>query len=717
MHSEAPSIVLRAAAALAADDPERALAESVAELEKSGARLVEPEGSSVEGVWLDVRALGRRLCFAAPNEPVEADTRALLADILRCALLRAQEHERARRVAERLDMMSAASFEGIFVHVNGVVIDVNQRVVELSGYEHAELLGPGAMEKCVVPEDFPKVRERIASRYEGAYVITALHKDGTRFPVELQSKQGKLGDRPVRVVAVRDVTERERTLALLHESEARLRDLAEEAFDLTVISRDGVILDVDERLETLLGYQREQLLGQSLYEKMAPASRPLARDVITEGRVGSYEAVLVAASGELVPVEVVGVTSTLNGEPVRVAGLRDLREAQRHEAERRKLEQQLVRSQRLDSLGVLAGGIAHDFNNLLVGVLGNAELLIERVRDPIDRKSAQEIRAAGERAADLVKQMLAYAGQRDVVRREPVDLGALFHELHQLLAATLSKKARVRLSVAHGSVVLGDRATITQVLMNLLTNASDALGDNPGTIEVRTDLLHVPDANWDDALGATIRPGNWVLLEVRDSGVGMDEETRGRVFEPFFTTKARGHGLGLAACLGIVSAHGGAIRVESEPGKGSVFSVLLPASEVTSVPPPEPVWGVRQKPCRVLVVDDEAVVRSQVRRSLELRGYTVEEANGGRSALRAFEQRGADVILLDMTMHDIDGAEVARAIRAGGSRVPIVLASGYLKESAERGLGSAAVQGFLRKPYRIVDLVDAIERALGTVAT
>ncbi len=288
------------------------------------------------------------------------------------------------------------------------------------------------------------------------------------------------------------------------------------------------------------------------------------------------------------PVLCVVADSTLDGQPVRAAGLRDLRPVRRLEAERRALEQRLERAQRLDSLGVLAGGIAHDFNNLLAGVLGNAELLREMVTGAEQRESAEAIVAAAQRAAALTRQMLAYAGQRDLGRREPVDLGELVAELRTLLGATLSKKARLELAVDARSVVLGNRATLSQVLMNLLTNASDALGDEAGVIEVRARRVTELDARWDGALGATVRPGDWVLIEVNDTGSGMDEATRGRVFEPFFSTKERGHGLGLAACLGIVSAHGGAVLVESEPGRGSCFSVLLPAGAGEPAPSPRP---------------------------------------------------------------------------------------------------------------------------------
>ncbi|MEI9937473.1 MAG: response regulator [Pseudomonadota bacterium] len=407
--------------------------------------------------------------------------------------------------------------------------------------------------------------------------------------------------------------------------------------------------------------------------------------------------------------------STFAGLPVRVAGVRDLRPVRRLEAERRRLEQQIERSQRLDSLGVLTGGIAHDFNNLLVGILGNADLLLMTLTLEDERESALAIRAAGERAADLTRQMLAYAGQREPARNDPVDIGELLRELKQLLNATLSKKMELELSIESGCLVLGDRATLTQVVMNLLTNASDALDGRPGKVQVRVSRVERPDARWEDALGATIAPGAWVLLEVRDNGVGMDQATRDRVFEPFFTTKDSGHGLGLAACLGIVASHKGAILVESAAGQGSCFSVLLPASERWQTEP-----TVRNPatpaPCQVLVVDDEQLVRAHLRRALELRGYHVDEAASGEAGLARFAASAPDVIVLDFMMGDMTGIDVIRRIRRTGSRVPIVLSSGYLDASSERDLDPASFQAFLRKPYRTEDLMLAIEqaRALGS---
>jgi len=626
-----------------------------------------------------------------------------------CAVVEeARDHD--ARLRERLEMLSSASFEGILVHVDGNVIDANQRLCEMLGYGLGEVLGPEILGRCVAPEDLAAVGQRMATQYEGAYVITGVRKDGSRFRAELQSKQGRIGARPVRVVAVRDVTERERTHALLRESEQRFRDLARAAFDFTTFTRDGVIVDVDGDPGPVLGLSRAEMLGRSVLAFTAPSAQPKVQQRIQDGIIGSYEAVAQHKDGEVVPVLLMVTMTTLNGQPVRAAAVRDLRPAQRLEAERRTLEQSLQRAQRLDSLGVLAGGIAHDFNNLLTGVMGNASVLRDMSADPERREIAEAIVTASQRAAALTRQMLAYAAQRDLGRREPVDLADLVGELRGLLAATLSKQARLEVMVEPGTMVDGDRATLGQVMMNLLTNASDALGDRAGVIEVRARRVSTLDARWEAALGATVGPGSWVLVEVRDTGAGMDEETRGRVFEPFFSTKERAHGLGLAACLGIVAAHGGAVLVESQPGQGSCFSVVLPASSAKPVAPPVEVRPAAA--CRILIIDDESLVRTQLRRLLELRGYQVAEAADGRSGIAAVADGRPDLVILDMTMPDLNGAEVLRQVRASGSRVPVIVSSGYLDVAVERRLPQGEFQAFLAKPYGATDLTAAIDRAL-----
>jgi PAS domain S-box-containing protein len=612
-----------------------------------------------------------------------------------------------------MQLLSAASFEGLMFHVDGVIFDANQRLAEMLGYEPSELLGDQSLRHGVAPEDLPKVLALMAEGYEGEYVITGVRKDGSRFRAELQAKQGKLGDRPVRVVAVRDVTARERTQALLRESETRLRNLAEATFDLTLFIRDGVIVDVAGSVDKLLGYTREEFVGRNAVEFVDPRYARATVEALAKDRVGVFETVAIAKTGEAIPFEVIAVHSTLQGEPVRMSAIRDLRPARRLEDERRKLQVDLERSQRLDSLGLLAGGIAHDFNNLLTGVLGYAELLQLDARDLLERERIQGIIDAAQRAASLTAQLLAYAGRKELGPRVPVDLSELLRELRVLFDVTLSKKARVSLSIEEHHVVLGNRATLTQVVMNLLTNASDALGADPGAIGVKLSRVTRPDARFARALGAKIGPGEWVLLEVTDTGCGMDEATQARIFEPFFSTKEQGHGLGLAASVGIVTSHGGAIVVESAPARGSKFSVLLPAH--AGRPQAEPI-DERRAPLtllRVLIVDDEPIIRSQLSDALRARGYEVTEASNGHGALAALDQDAAhapSLILLDMTMPDLSGIEVLRRIRESGSNVPVVLSSGY--HDAALKLDSSSFQGFLVKPYTLSQLFDALERAI-----
>ena len=688
---------------LARDDAKLAWAECLARLAAFGIR---EHAGGAAAPWLSLDVKGRKVALVGGTDAL---TRTL-APLLRLGLARLADQEEHRKTLERVDLLSAASFEGILVHIDGVVIDANQRLAEILLCSPEELLGPATMARTVAPEDLAAVLQRVASGYEGAYTITGVRSDGSRFRAELQSKQGKLGDTPVRIAAVRDVTERERTVSLLRESERHLQDLALGAFDFTVTSREGFILEIGGKFEQILGYTRNEVMGRSVFDFVAVEVHSIAKQAIADQREDAYESIAVAKDGQKIAVEVVGVRSTMNGEAVRVSGFRDLREKRRLQAERRKLEQQLERSQRLDSLGVLAGGIAHDFNNLLVGVIGNASLLQMTLTDPDDREAADGIMMAAERAATLTRQMLAYAGRQDLTRRDPVDLEQMFRELRTLLDATLSKKAQLSFALEPGSVVLGDRATLTQVMMNLLANASDALSGKPGEIAVRTRHVQQLAACWDEALGAPVGSGDWLLIEVEDNGVGMDEATRQRVFEPFFSTKESGHGLGLAACLGIVTSHGGALLIQSELGHGSCFSLVLPATRARAVAE-NPPTKQRPIPCRVLVIDDEALVRAQLRRLLEAQGFEVDEAKDGLSGIEAYRRRPADVLVIDMTMPDIDGVEVVRRIRAGGSEARIVLSSGYQAHPAAERLEPGDYQVFLPKPYGMSELLRAIDRA------
>jgi PAS domain S-box-containing protein len=261
------------------DRPEESLAAGLAALAELG---IVQDRDADSPPWLVV-AQGERRIALATHRALSDDDKRIVDASLGAALARAVEGEHCDRISERFDMLSSASFEGIMIHTNGVVVDANQRLADLLGCELQEVLGEQTMRRCVAPEDLPETVQRMRSGFEGAYVITGVRKDGSRFRAELQSKQGKLGRRGVRVVAVRDVSEREATLALLRESEMRLRDLAAAAFDLTVLSRDGVVVDVGDGLKELLGHTKDEMLGFHLLDFVAPSARPLVKQALTQG--------------------------------------------------------------------------------------------------------------------------------------------------------------------------------------------------------------------------------------------------------------------------------------------------------------------------------------------------------------------------------------------------------------------------------------------------
>lgn len=385
------------------------------------------------------------------------------------------------------------------------------------------------------------------------------------------------------------------------------------------------------------------------------------------------------------------------------------------------LEQRLQETQKLESLGLLAGGVAHDFNNLLVGILGNASLVFDELADrPDARARVGQLVRASRRAADLTKQLLAYSGKGRFVI-ETIDSSSLVRELSDLIRTSLPPRAALQLHLPErGPSVHGDATQLRQVVLNLITNASDALGPDGGTIRVSTrSVTHDAESLQRSYGSAGLAPGRYVHIEVADTGVGMDRETQAQMFEPFFTTKESGHGLGLAATLGIVRGHGGIVKVYSESGEGTTVQVLLPESP-DEVPEGDdsrtPAYAVEpEAPLRrVLVVDDEEIVRSLARAVLERSGHTVVEAVDGEDAVTKFRDAPDDIalVLLDMTMPRMTGVECLRELRAIRPDLPVLLSSGYNEQDAIAQVAGRGLAGFLQKPYTAAELVTKVEEAL-----
>ena len=405
----------------------------------------------------------------------------------------------------------------------------------------------------------------------------------------------------------------------------------------------------------------------------------------------------------------------------------DITELKRAEEERLALERQVQHAQKLESLGVLAGGIAHDFNNLLMAILGHADLALDEL-SPMSpaRGNLKAIEKAAKRAAELSKQMLAYSGKgRFVV--EPIDAGELVKEITHLLEVSISKKAMLKYNLAENLPTFdGDVTQIHQVIMNLITNASEATGDKSGVIALSTGTMDCDRAYLDDVnevlragLDEPLPEGVYTYIEVADTGCGMAAETIEKVFDPFFTTKVTGRGLGMAAVLGIVRGHKGALKIYSEVGKGTTFKVLFPANE-----PSDNGFAVRRKDETggkdwrgsgiVLIADDEETVCAVAKLMLERMGFSVLTAPDGREALKVFREHTDKIVcvLLDLTMPRMDGEEAFREMRRLHPGVTVILCSGYNEHDATQCFVGKGLAGFIQKPFKMAALREKLKEVL-----
>jgi signal transduction histidine kinase/CheY-like chemotaxis protein len=392
----------------------------------------------------------------------------------------------------------------------------------------------------------------------------------------------------------------------------------------------------------------------------------------------------------------------------------------------RALEESRVKLQQarhLESLGLLAGGIAHDFNNLLTGVLGSASLARQQMMPAARHPAAihlQEIERSAERAADLCRQMLAYAGQGRF-QSQPLDLSAIVRDTIGVLSRTIGDNISMASDLpAHLPAVDADATQIRQVVMNLLLNASEAIKGDAGTIRVTTGVTIADRALLATAhLAPELDTGRYVSLTIADTGHGMNADTLSRIFDPFFTTKFTGRGLGLAAVLGIVRSHRGALWVTSTPGAGTTFRLLLPATNAPAIlpaaPAPTPAKAPRWQGSGVgLIVDDEASVRGVATRMLSACGLSTLTASSGEEAVALLEVHagGIAIVLLDLTMPEMNGEETYRRMRAVDRSVPVLLMSGYTEQEASSYFGGQGTSGFIQKPFRLDELKEAVRRVL-----
>ncbi len=578
----------------------------------------------------------------------------------------------------------------------------NPGAEKVFGYRAAEVVGRPL--SVLLPERYRAVHEEhVRSFSESPDVLRAMNErgmifgrraDGSEFPAEASISKFEANGEKILTVRLRDVTER-------HATEQRLRQMAAivESSQDAIISEDlnGVITSWNPGAEKMFGYGAAEAIGRSARMLLPPDSGD-KDDNLEQARTGSSpteEAVRTRKDGRQIDV---GLTTSpildRNGHTAGVATIaRDI-------TERKRLEQQLLHSQKMEAVGRLAGGIAHDFNNLLSIIVGYAYLVQSSTAEgePL-RNAAEQIMAASERASTLTRQLLAFS-RKQVMRPEVLDLNEVTAGIGRILPRLLGEDVDLRIFAGQDlHRVKADPGQIEQVLMNLVVNARDAMPEG-GRLTIETGNVYFDPA---EARQHGVEPGHYVLLAISDTGHGMDAETRARIFEPFFTTKdpGKGTGLGLATVYGIVSQSNGHIWVYSEPGEGTTFKIYFPATEAAAG---HPRLAYRPQPAlcgseTLLLVEDEAGLRELLARVLAEKGYKVLAASNGPEALRLARDRNIDLLLTDVVMPHMRGQQLAEELSVRQPNLAVIYMSGYTDNALMHSGALPPGTTFLQKPF------------------
>ena len=608
------------------------------------------------------------------------------------------------------------------VDENGRVLYVSPNVEELLGYSPEAHVGTYVLDN-VHPSDAEPTREvlrnmmrlRGVARTEFRY----RHADGRWRWLEVRGRAflGPDGN-PRGVAIVGDITTRKLAEEEARTANERLRTVvANVPVALIAVDREGIITLCEGKGLEGSGIEPERILGRSVFEFMQ--DQPSILKALRRALRGIDVSRTLTFGNRVFEARY----RPLRAEDGSITGLiavaTDITERVRAEEEHTRLESRMQLAQKLEGLGVLAGGIAHDFNNLLTSILGYAGLTLRALppESPL-LEHVGRIEEAARRAADLTSQMLSYAGLGEA-KIETVDLPQLVERMVHLLEVTVSRRAELQCDLGTPvPPIRADSGQITQVVLNLITNAAEAIDSKGGTIYVRTGIMDADREYLSHTyLPDEITEGEYVYLEVTDTGCGMDEETLSRIFDPFFSTKFTGRGLGLASVLGIIRAHRGTITVDTELGKGSTFRMLLPKTSRAQKKPPRrssPPNTLRSAGS-ILVVDDEDDVRNMLGTLLPRFGLEVRLAAQGSEAASLLSDPSIDVaaVLLDMTMPDMAGEEALRRIRAIRPEIPVVLMSGY--SDAPTNISGAGRTEFLQKPFTNEELREALHRVLPSV--
>jgi len=643
---------------------------------------------------------------------------------------RKKAEEALRKSEENFRSIYDGANDAIFIHEmdTGRIIAVNQKMCDMYGYdpEEAQLIEVAALSSGASPYDLEHFLGLIRKAGAGEPQIFEWHardRTGRLFWVEVNLKRAVIGGQDRILAIVRDITQRR----LKEEEVRKLAKAVKFSAELVNMSTpDGKMVFLNEAGCKILGVDPDQVdktnimqvIPDHLKELVAEELLPtLMRGETWKGEL-QYKNL---KTGELTDVQATtyAISDPDTGEPQYLANVSiDVTEQRKSEREKTALEAQVQHMQKLESLGLLAGGIAHDFNNLLTAILGNAEIaLVKLPASSPARKSIDGIEKAAVRAAGLCNQMLAFSG-RGSFEVESLDLQEVVLEITQMLESAISKKVLLKLDFAdHVAPIEADASQVRQIALNLITNASEAIGEEGGEIslcigDMECDRDYLSGSIIDEELPG----GRYSYFEVSDTGSGMDEETIERVFDPFFTTKITGRGMGLSAVLGIMRRHRGAVTVSSQLGKGTTFKVLFPAvgETETQKQSEQETAGAWQGEGVVLLVDDEKAVLSVAYEMLVEAGFEVLTAADGRQALEVFKQHMNEIVLvlLDLSMPEMGGEEAFKRLRRLKEDIRVILMSGYDEQDTQRHFVEKGLAGFIQKPFTFEGLKSKLRDAL-----
>lgn len=614
--------------------------------------------------------------------------------------------------------MDRACIQVFWLLENGRLAYVNEAACRSLGYGYEELTGMTVYNlspHCTV-EEYAVLWQQIRKQGDDRFEAVHQTRDGRTYPVEIQSNFVEFEGCEYCCCFVTDITERKRAeeKLLLHEF-----CIEKASIGIVMTSMDGRISMANECACRSLGYSRDELCAMNVID-IDPAItvekiRAILEQLETNGSV-THETVHRRRDGTTFPVEITTNNIEFHGTTYSYSFAKDISGRKQAEEKRKLLETQLHQIQKLDAVGQLAGGIAHDFNNILTAIIGFAEVMDMRMEQgaPL-RHHVRQILAAAERAADLTQGLLAFS-RKQVLHVRCLDLREIIDGLKKMLCRLIPEDIDFRVKTAATEMtVMADRGQIEQVLMNLVTNARDAMpGGGVLTIETGTGVI---DEEFVRTNGFGVM-GNYALISVTDNGCGMNAETREKVFEPFFTTKrlGKGTGLGLSIIYGIVKQHDGFITVDSSPGQGATFRVYLPLAGREK----EETREHRQTPLpkrgneTVLLVEDDEVVRELNRVVLEYAGYTVIETIDGREALERFREQShrMDILVSDIIMPNLDGKALYDEIMKIRPDMKVLFISGYAEDALDaRGLFESE-HNFMPKPVKPSELLKRVREIL-----